>query len=371
MRCSGKWYNVGVTISDERIGRMKSYKTKGVMLTLAALCAAAMGAVDSRSYVQSGLVNQWDGIDNAGIGTHVASTNIWKDLAGNIDLTLKGSGAWNAAGTGLSVSKLSAQGTKASSAYRTIAVAYKMTSSGGRILFTSGCTSGANGTYYPRAMYFDANGTKGYFDGSNRDTLYVPWTFNASAFRTMAGVYNSSHGISRIYGDGVKVTSGVTLKNSWLSGDGKVSIGNRATGDSYSWYGEVYTIRLYSRDLTELELRRNNRIDLLRFNGGVGVDDAAITGGELQFKVAASAQGNGMVSVAGGAAAASASTWAADGATVVIEAVPASGSTFVGWIGDTSTAEISGATATVSATAPMNITSIFADGSPLTVSVYT
>ena len=34
----------------------------------------------SASYVQSGLIAQWDGIDNAGTGTHDPTTNIWKDL---------------------------------------------------------------------------------------------------------------------------------------------------------------------------------------------------------------------------------------------------------------------------------------------------
>ena len=31
-------------------------------------------------YVQDGLIAQWDGIDNAATGTHVASTNRWTDL---------------------------------------------------------------------------------------------------------------------------------------------------------------------------------------------------------------------------------------------------------------------------------------------------
>ena len=42
-------------------------------------------ALPPYAYIQRGLVAQWDGIDNAGTGTHVADTNAWTDLAGNCE----------------------------------------------------------------------------------------------------------------------------------------------------------------------------------------------------------------------------------------------------------------------------------------------
>ena len=46
-------------------------------------------APTAKSYVQDGLIAMWDGIENAGWGTHDASATVWKDLAGNgYDLTV-------------------------------------------------------------------------------------------------------------------------------------------------------------------------------------------------------------------------------------------------------------------------------------------
>ena len=42
----------------------------------------------AKDYVQDGLIAMWDGIENAGWGTHDASATTWKDLVGNRDWTL-------------------------------------------------------------------------------------------------------------------------------------------------------------------------------------------------------------------------------------------------------------------------------------------
>ena len=45
---------------------------KGLFVAVSAVCCAALtaSAYDSSSYVQNGLIAQWDGIDNQGTGTH-------------------------------------------------------------------------------------------------------------------------------------------------------------------------------------------------------------------------------------------------------------------------------------------------------------
>ena len=48
----------------------------------------------SASYVQNGLIAQWDGIDNAGTGTHDPNAKVWKDLKGSLDMTLNAKGSW-------------------------------------------------------------------------------------------------------------------------------------------------------------------------------------------------------------------------------------------------------------------------------------
>ena len=203
------------------------------------LLADASGSYTAASYVQKGLINQWDGIDNAGVGTHNAAATVWKDLKGDLDLTLCGKGAWNATGNGLSVNGCSAKGTSATTAYRTIEVVYKM--SGGRILF-------ASGNAQTRFVLFDsasAPGTMAYFDGT-KTTKYIPTSLMPGAPRAIAATYNESSAVDAIYYNGAQDTNGKTLSNSWSIGDGKVMIGDRAAaGTAYTWQGTVYAIRLY------------------------------------------------------------------------------------------------------------------------------
>ena len=77
----------------------------------------------SASYVQDGLITQWDGIDNEGTGTHNPNATVWKDLAGNLDLTLTANGSWTN-GNALAVNGASAVGTKKAASYMTIEVVY-------------------------------------------------------------------------------------------------------------------------------------------------------------------------------------------------------------------------------------------------------
>ena len=77
-------------------------------------------AATSASYVQRGLIAQWDGIDNAGTGVHNHNATVWKDLKGNLDMTLTSKGRWMPRGNALFVSGLGAQGTSAAPAYKTI-----------------------------------------------------------------------------------------------------------------------------------------------------------------------------------------------------------------------------------------------------------
>ena len=55
-----------------------------------ALCTVggvALADIQVDSYVQDGLVAQWDGIDNAGTGTHDPAATTWKELKGNLQTT--------------------------------------------------------------------------------------------------------------------------------------------------------------------------------------------------------------------------------------------------------------------------------------------
>ena len=128
---------------------------KNLKIALATACAVVVGwsftasaDIPASAYVQDGLIAQWDGIDNAGTGTHDPSATVWKDLKGSLDFELTSKGSW-VNGSALYVNNgCAAKAASATSAYRAIEVVYKMTAAAGRILFASGCTSGGDGTVF-------------------------------------------------------------------------------------------------------------------------------------------------------------------------------------------------------------------------------
>ena len=230
-----------------------------MVLSSAAFAFALMAdtTYTSASYVQNGLIAQWDGIDNAGTGTHDPTTNIWKDLKGSLDMTLTAKGSWTKDGNALYVNNgAGAQGTSATPAYKTIEVVYKMTDTGGRIMFTSGIKN--------RFVVFDTNGlTKWlYFNGESTDKK-IDWTYNADEVCFAAATYGDSM-LSNVYFNGAVKSNG-TRANTWVTGDGKVTVGDRARTGAYPWTGEVYAIRLYDRVLTDEEIASNCAIDKARF----------------------------------------------------------------------------------------------------------
>ena len=223
-----------------------------------ACCAVlTVSAYDSSSYVQSGLIAQWDGIDNVGTGMHNPNATTWKDLKGNLDMTLTAKGSWTFNGNALHVAGggAGAQGASATPAYKTIEVVYKMTSSSGRILFTSGINT--------RFVIFDGDSSKKlYFDGSTT-TKYIAWPYGADEVCFAAATYDGST-VSNVYFNG-NVRADGTLSNGWGTGDGKVAVGDRTLSKSYPWTGDIYAIRLYDRALTAEEIARNAAIDKARF----------------------------------------------------------------------------------------------------------
>lgn len=237
-----------------------------LMTVFSAALALSLNAAayTSASYVQSGLIAQWDGIDNAGIGTHVSNTNIWKDLKGSLDMTLTSKGSWTSDGKALYVDGMGAQGASATPAYKTIEIVYKMTKDGGRLLFVSGLKSRivavdpASGS--PKKIYFNGYGSSG-------KDKYFSWPLDTQNIYSTAATYDgdttTSH-VKDVYCDGVYRNDG-TNENDWGVGDGKVAVGDRRLEKAYPWTGNVYAIRLYDRELTMDEIAANRAIDVARF----------------------------------------------------------------------------------------------------------
>ncbi len=266
------------------------------LLITGVISIVALGAFayDSSSYVQSGLIAQWDGIDNAGTGTHDPNATVWKDLKGSLDMTLTTKGRWNILGNALHVNGMGAQGTSAAPAYKTIEIVFKMSKMNGQVLFASGLKSRIV-ALDPRdsaekQVYFNGNGSSG-----GNDKCFK-WSLDTEALCTATATYTGDN-VADVYCDGAVRDDG-NHANNWLVGDAKVAVGGRLLNESYPWFGEIYAIRLYDTVLTAEEIAANAAIDRARFqpsesslyvqdgliaqwdgkdNAGRGVHDAAAT----------------------------------------------------------------------------------------------
>ena len=238
-------------------------KRMAMSATIAALALGMAHATTytSASYVQDGLVAQWDAIDNEGTGTHNPSATVWKDLKGNRDLTLQGNGTWRR-GLAFYTSGPGAAGTNAAPKYLTIEVLCRV-ENGGRIMFWSG---------NDRARYvlFDHSLTapycRGYFDGSDKTTtaktLYTRVKCGQPV--SLVATYDNADNVTEIFYDGIDRTYDMMF-NTWVAGHTGIVLGDRKTTSNYPWTGEIYTIRLYDRVLTPEEIARNYQIDVKRF----------------------------------------------------------------------------------------------------------
>ena len=240
----------------------RNRKLMGCVLAVAASAALPAAAYTSASYVQDGLVSQWDAIDNEGTGVHNPSATVWKDLKGNRDLTLQGNGAWRR-GLAFYTSGPGAVGTNAAPKYLTIEVLCKVANGSARILFWSG---------NDRARYvlFDHNLTspycRGYFDGSAKsETVKTPYTRVKRGMPvSLVATYDNADNVTGIVHDGVQRAYD-TMYNGWNPGHTGIVLGDRQTTSNYPWTGEIYSIRLYDRVLTPEEIARNYQIDVKRF----------------------------------------------------------------------------------------------------------
>ena len=236
---------------------MKQLLITGVI----SMVALGVFAYDSSSYVQRGLIAQWDGIDNAGTGTHDPNATVWKDLVGNLDLTLTAKGRWNRLGNALHVSGMGAQGASAAPAYKTIEIVFKMKRDGGRLMFASGLPSRIvgfdPGSGSPKTIYFNGKGNSG-----GNDKCFK-WTLDTEALCTATATYTGDN-VADVYCDGVVRNEGNNANN-WGVGDAKVAVGGRTSGESYPWIGEIYAIRLYDTVLTAEDIAANAAIDHARF----------------------------------------------------------------------------------------------------------
>ena len=228
-----------------------------IITVLAAVQAPA--GLGPQSYVQDGLVTQFDAIDNADNGTHNAAATVWRDLVGTASITLQSGASWT--GRYFDSTYANSHTINGMPHYVRDSLTLEVAM---RVIEQSGA--------YPRHIG-DHDRVSFYWQQG-----HTYWYIGTSGTRPHAGGYEmgtltgysdtAEHGIAF---DGV-VTNRLNVKVSgWLPTDD----GTVPEWYEHTWYlngksggtmhGHYYAVRFYNRSLSEAEMMTNAVIDKLRF----------------------------------------------------------------------------------------------------------
>lgn len=227
----------------------------GAVVVAGSLASWAAG-LSSASYVQDGLVVQFDGIENVGVGTHDPSAVKWVNLkgSGSVALNAKGSFGPSFMDAGPSVQSASGMPT-VSTASLSLDMAVNVVSNG----------NFGSGTTWPFIINI---GNASYHSSGNASRTFRWYVDNGDPrpdtekvnTNTLCGVSDAAS--CRAYKDGVLQQSAA-----------KKAPMNTSTGWTLgTWSGtggyltaRYFAVRLYNRGLTDEEIAYNAMIDQLRF----------------------------------------------------------------------------------------------------------
>ena len=221
--------------------------------------AQALTGLGPYSYVQDGLVTQFDSIDNEGSGDHNPSAPIWYDRIGSASITLQSGASWT--GRYFDSTYANSHAIDGMPHYVRDSLTLEATL---RLIEKSGDYPRYVGDHDRVSFYWQQGHTYWYIGTSGTRP-------HAGGFEmgTVAGYSDTAeHGIAF---DGV-VTNKLDVKVSgWLPTDD----GSVPEWYEHTWYlngksggtmhGHYYSIRLYDRSLSEAEMMTNAVIDKLRF----------------------------------------------------------------------------------------------------------
>ena len=224
-------------------------------LSMLALVLVALGALgyDASSYVQSGLIARWDGIDNAGLGFHYSDATVWKDLKGIYDLALTAKGSWGANFLQVANGCAANYGAKGPTDYLTIEVLYRQPA----VLSRYGYLLNSGDKYH--YVLIKEDGKTVFFNGSGGVDDIIAYDTLDGEIHAVAAVYSSATAVSAVYTNGVTAT-GAAGAASYNAGKGWLMLGDRELSATYPWSGEIYAIRLYSEALTPAQIASHCRV---------------------------------------------------------------------------------------------------------------
>ena len=367
----GTFFSPEITVSSAKVG------------SLTAVFKAAPRGLTSLSYVTPGLVALYDGIDNAGYGTHDSNATTWVDLTGNgndgacTNIISWSADSWsvsescNPITVGYGISAVTATGEF------TIQFACKPTRSTSRECFFSQHNNGSpkgigiehNGVKNKSEVrfYSDALVTSAYSDpnaGAFPGDEWAQGTVTVSDKMTNIGFWKNGSQLNTIY-------LAAFTEQTYASACASVIGGEPRTNRDMAFRGTYNAFRLYSRPLTADEIKVNAAVDAIRFNGA-SASSCTLSGGysfasdgTLMVDVSATASTGGKVALADAGMFASSVTQAVNqcGSEMArLMAKSDDGYEFVKWTGDTD-AIVAGSLLTptigVAATRPVLLTAVF------------
>ena len=254
------------TITSHDISRASRFAAIFLGLIGATFIACAK---DTSHYVQDGLIACWDGVENAGLGQHAASTETWTDTIGNVSFALTNVVVHEDRMffSGTAFGKLTATDTAATFALAkngTVEVVYASTNGlGSQLVVQSSSASTISIGLYSgdRLIVSCASGspTFTYTSGSKTNVVAVRY----SSGKAQNAFINGSAGKTG-------------NNNYWSRSDTTTTLGALSNLTGY-FKGAIYAIRLYSRRLTDAELAANYAVDFHRFFQGHPYGDDALT----------------------------------------------------------------------------------------------
>lgn len=237
--------------------------------------------VSASPYVQTGLIHQWDALNNTGSG-YDATATVWKDLVGNLDLTKVSGGVWNANNLEFHPSATTDTQcwTSASalddSTNMTIEICMTPTTDAnvegwenGKaavIGFFKGYGSSKNRCI---AMSRSDQSVSGYCNATNN---FAPCglTNGILDIKSIVATYNATTNYNNIYVNGTAKTK--SANHTYGANQAtKIILGGYGTiagagSNAYPYLGKIYAIRIYSRELTAAEVSTNYNADLERYS---------------------------------------------------------------------------------------------------------
>ena len=257
----------GFLTDEQRVSRNVTVSVAGQAIHLKAVFALD---VSSRTYVQDGLIMQFDAIENVGVGEpHDAAAGTWKDLvvanAGEYDMTVSSAnGSWSdtalvtdgraAGASGVSPTSLLIQTMEGCYTYDVRRAGKDST-----VLYSSGIYAGIGNdakmiwhigfNAYAANLIVGGNCNRYNFDRNDSDFYTMCWIRDGDV----------------AFQDGTNIASAATTAGWRAENDRKDVQTIGSMGNSYPAAGEVHAIRLYDRKLPDVVIAFNSNIDQIRF----------------------------------------------------------------------------------------------------------